>query len=121
MTAATGLLLVVDDEEMNRDMLSRRLEVEGYSVLTAASGAEALERCRSLGPDVVLLDIGLPQANGFEVAKWLRGEECGKDAILVALTGWSGDEERRLAAEAGFNHYLVKPVPMTELEKIVFG
>jgi CheY-like chemotaxis protein len=72
-------------------------------------------------PEVVLLDIGLPKLNGYDVARRIRQQEWGHGATLIALTGWGKNEDRRLSQEAGFNFHLVKPVDLAALEKLLNG
>ena len=73
----------------------------------------------AFGPDVVLLDIGLPKINGYEVARRIRGQPWGRRMALIAVTGWGQDEDRRRAQEAGFDHHLVKPVEPETLAKLL--
>src|SRR4029079_5004162 len=78
-------------------------------------GLEALERGEDFHPDIVLLDIGLPRLNGYDTARKMREVEWGRNVVLVALTGWGKDEDRRRSREAGFDGHLVKPVEFKEL------
>ena len=93
------------------------LSALGHEVTVAYDGPGALEAAAAWKPDVMLLDIGLPHLNGYEVAKRLR--ERGDDALLVAVTGWSKDEDKRRALEAGFDLHLTKPVYLEQLEKLL--
>jgi CheY-like chemotaxis protein len=70
-------------------------------------------------PDVVLLDLGLPRRNGYEAARMIRGESWGRDVVLIALTGWGQEQDRRRSRDAGFDHHLVKPVDPKALMKLV--
>ena len=78
-------------------------------------GPSALEAARSFRPEVVLLDIGLPGMDGYHVARLLRAEDCGRDARIIAITGYGHEEDRRRSREAGFDHYLVKPIDYRSL------
>jgi CheY-like chemotaxis protein len=85
----------------------------------AHSGQEALAAGPAFLPDVVLLDIGLPDISGNEVASRMRGEPWGKTATLVALTGWGQADDRKRSAAAGFDHHFVKPVDLDVLERLL--
>ncbi|MBW3540845.1 MAG: response regulator [Planctomycetes bacterium] len=115
-------ILVVDDNTASARMSELLLQsVWGHEVARAHSGLEAIEVAQSFRPEVVLLDIGLPGMNGYEVAERLRQLSGFDDVLLVALTGY-GDEEDRLAArQAGFDHYLVKPVSIDALGAVLDG
>ncbi|MDQ4122148.1 MAG: PAS domain S-box protein [Acidobacteriota bacterium] len=110
-------ILVVDDNADAANMLEVFLSMESHEVATAYNGRDALEKAAELKPDTAILDIGLPDMNGFELAKLLRAEF--PEACLIALSGWGQDEDRRRSNEAGFNHHLVKPVDVEELKKIL--
>lgn len=112
-------VLVVDDNVDIADMLGKMLSLIGNEVQTSNDGPNAIECCREFRPDVVLLDIGMPGMNGYEVARKLRQEPCGSDIKLIALTGWGSDDDKRQTKEAGFDHHLVKPVQLADLEKIL--
>jgi PAS domain S-box-containing protein len=112
-------ILVVDDNIDSATGLARILRLEGNQVEIALHGKTALETAHSFRPDFVLLDIGLPGMNGYEVAKALRNDELCKGAVLVAVSGYSQDEDLRRAREAGFDHHLVKPVDLTALSKLL--
>ena len=109
-------LLLVEDNEMNRDMLSRRLIKHGWDVAVAVDGAEALARALSDRPDLILLDLGLPEMDGWEVAKRLRAHEDTRGIPIIALTAhaMAGDRERALGV--GCNDYDIKPVNLPRLE-----
>jgi CheY-like chemotaxis protein len=95
------------------------LRASGHQVRTAYDGPTALRAAAEFQPDVVLLDIGLPQMDGYEVARRLRGEVGLKDARLVALTGYGQEEDRRRAQEAGFDEHLTKPTDLTVLQNLL--
>jgi CheY-like chemotaxis protein len=108
--APSRRILVVDDNPDGVETLSRLLRLMGNEVRIAHDGQEALEAAEAFRPDVAVLDIGLPTIDGYEAARRLREQPWGRDMILVALTGWGQDEDRRRSQEAGFDHHLVKPV-----------
>lgn len=93
--------------------------MEGHDVAVAHSGTAGLERARELSPDVVLCDLGLPQMNGYEVARALRGELGTRDTYLVALSGFGLPDDRRRSAEAGFDVHLTKPASIQQLEEVL--
>jgi CheY-like chemotaxis protein len=95
------------------------LRVTGNEPRTAYDGAEAVAVAGEFRPDVVLLDIGLPKLNGYEVARRIRQEGWGKGMVLIALTGWGQDEDRRRSREAGFDSHMVKPVEITALMTVL--
>ena len=86
------------------------MSLAGHQTHTAYDGLEGIEAAEAFRPDIVLLDIGLPKLNGFEVARKIREQPWGQAMVLVALTGWGQDEDRRRSLEAGFNHHLTKPI-----------
>jgi CheY-like chemotaxis protein len=95
------------------------LKIMGMETLMAYDGLEAVEAAAAWGPDVVLLDIGLPKLNGYEAARRIREQSWGKDMILVAVTGWGQEEDRRRSREAGFNAHMVKPVDLAALQQVL--
>ena len=103
-------ILLVEDNEMNRDMLSRRLERRGYQIAIAVDGAEGVAMATSENPDLILLDMSLPVLDGWEAARQLKASDTTKAIPIIALTAhaMSGDRERAL--EAGFNGYITKPL-----------
>jgi CheY-like chemotaxis protein len=103
-------ILVVDDNEDAVSTLSILLRVTGNETYAAHDGATALEAAENHRPDVVLLDIGLPTLNGYEVCRRIRQQPWGQEMVLIALTGWGQDADRRMSREAGFDGHLVKPV-----------
>ncbi|RYF16811.1 MAG: response regulator [Comamonadaceae bacterium] len=107
--AAASRILVVDDLAPSAETLMTLLEMEGFEVRVAHEGQEALRIAREFQPHVVLLDIGLPGMNGFEVAHGLRSQAESKDALLIALTGYGEAESRTRSAQAGFDFHMVKP------------
>ena len=114
-----GKVLVIDDNVDAADTLSMALEILGYTVQTSYDGPTGIALAQSFVPSVILLDIGLPDMNGHEVARYLRGTDFGAAAILVAVTGWGQDKDRQLALEAGFDLHLTKPVDFRELDTVL--
>ncbi|UQA55785.1 GAF domain-containing protein [Polyangium aurulentum] len=112
-------VLVVDDNIDGAESLSVLLQLSGHQTQAAHSGPEALTAAQRLGPDMVFLDIGLPGMNGYEVARKLRAMPDYARCVLVALTGWGTDEDRRQARAAGFDHHLTKPVDAAEVHRLV--
>jgi signal transduction histidine kinase len=108
-------VLVVDDLAASAETLTTLLEMEGYQVRVARDGPAALDIAREFRPDVVLLDIGLPGMNGFEVAQGLRSQPESQDALLIALTGYGEAESRSRSAQAGFDFHMVKPADVNLL------
>jgi len=115
------LVLVVEDNEDAGQSLADLLELQGHRVVLTRDGRRAIDLARSLHPDVVLCDIGLPDLDGFEVARALRREEGLRRTRLVALSGYAMPEDLRAAREAGFDAHLAKPPPLDELEAVLSG
>lgn len=111
-------VLVVDDNSDAAEMLALLLHVEGHDVAVAATGEAALALVETHRPDVVFLDIGLPDMSGYDVARRLRQQSGGERILLVAVTGWGQAEDRRLSKDAGFDRHLTKPVDPQRLLKI---
>jgi PAS domain S-box-containing protein len=117
---ATGLRVVVaDDNRDAADTLAMMVRLMGHEVRIARDGQEAVEAAEAFRPDVVLLDIGMPRLNGYDAARRLRDRPWGRDLLLVAVTGWGQEEDRRRSKEAGFEHHLVKPASPAALEKLL--
>jgi CheY-like chemotaxis protein len=112
-------VLVVDDNLDNAESLSMFLRLLGHEVETAHDGLQAIETATRFEPDIVLLDIGLPKLDGYEVAQRLRADGTCKRAVIVAITGWGRDEDSERAKDAGFDHHLTKPVDPAVLEKLI--
>ncbi|MEJ6023289.1 hybrid sensor histidine kinase/response regulator [Ramlibacter sp. PS4R-6] len=108
-------ILVVDDLAASAETLMTLLEMEGFEVKTAHEGMSALRIAEDFRPDVVLLDIGLPGMNGFEVANRLRSQPQSRDALLIALTGYGEAESRSRSVQAGFDFHMVKPADVNLL------
>jgi CheY-like chemotaxis protein len=112
-------ILLIEDNEMNRDMLSRRLERRGYCVITAESGEQGLSRARSEAPDLILMDITLPEMDGWEVARLLKTDDNTRCIPIIALTARVLMSDQSKAFEVGCDDYDTKPVDFGRLtEKI---
>lgn len=109
-TTITRRILIVDDNKDSTRCLSVLLAHDGHEIRVAHDGSSALKLARSYQPDLVLLDIGLPDMDGFEVAQTLKREESSKGCTIVATSGFGDDEHRRRAAQAGCDHFLQKPL-----------
>ncbi|MES2787491.1 MAG: ATP-binding protein [Pseudomonadota bacterium] len=112
-------VLVVDDNVDAAETLATVLEMTGRRTRTVFDGREVLDAAREFDPDVVLLDIGLPGLTGYEVARLLRADPRFSRTLLVALTGWGGEEDRRKSREAGFDEHLTKPVDLSAIEPLL--
>lgn len=119
-SCAGGLrILVVDDNRDAADTCATLLQVCGHDVRTAYTGRRALEVGDAFHPDALLLDIGLPDLDGYELAQRVRAAPWGRGAALIAVTGWGQEEDRRRAFEAGFDHHLTKPIATEAMESLL--
>ena len=114
-------VLVVDDNVDVAEAVGWMLEAIGHESHLIHDGRQALQAAREFGPDVVLLDIGLPGMDGYEVCRAFRQDELFKSMPIVAQTGWGQGRDRTLASEAGFDHHLTKPVALDDLEKLLLN
>jgi signal transduction histidine kinase/ActR/RegA family two-component response regulator len=114
-------VLVVDDNRDAAQSIAMLLQMSGHAVSTAFDGESALQEAVRWQPEVVLLDIGLPDINGYEVAQRLRQQPGGRGLLLVALTGWGHEQDRRAALQAGFDQHLTKPVDPSALFALLDG
>ena len=112
-------ILVADDSQDGADSLAFLLKAAGHEVHTAYGGRSAIRLAEELKPDVVLLDIGMPEVSGYDVARAIRREAWGRAMRLIALTGWGQAEHRRRSLEVGFDDHLVKPVELDVLEHLL--
>jgi len=113
------IILLVEDNEMNRDMLSRRLQRKGYHIVTATDGEQGLSMARTTGPDLILMDITLPEMDGWEVIRLLKKDESTRHIPIIALTARALMSDRAKAFEVGCDDYDTKPVDFVRLtEKI---
>jgi CheY-like chemotaxis protein len=112
-------VLVVDDDLDSVEMLAELVAQLGHETRTALDGPTAIRSAQEFLPHLVLLDLALPEMDGYEVAKQLRSQPSLRGVILAALTGWSGEQYEAKAREAGFDHYLVKPVQFAKLSSLL--
>ena len=108
-------ILLVEDNEMNRDMLSRRLEKRGYTLAIAADGGVGIELAKSGAPDLILMDMSLPVIDGWEATKILKADPSTKAIPIIALTAHAMDSDRVKALEAGCDDFDTKPVELSRL------
>ena len=116
---ASRRILVVDDNRASAKSLTQMLKLAGHDVHTAYDGLEAVEAATAIRPGVILLDIGLPKLNGYEVARRIREQPGGDKLTLIALTGWAQDTDKQRARESGFDHHLVKPLRHADLNALL--
>jgi PAS domain S-box-containing protein len=112
-------ILVVDDNRDAADSCSTLLELSGHNVQTAYTAHHALDLAALSPPHVILADIGLPDINGYELARRIRSAPWGRRAVLIAVTGWGQEADKRRAFEAGFNHHLTKPIDPETVEALL--
>jgi len=108
-------ILLVEDNEMNRDMLSRRLERKGYQIVIAVDGQQALEFAVAETPDLILMDMSLPVIDGWEATRRLKADAATKRIPIIALTAHAMPEDERKSREAGCNDYDTKPIELPRL------
>ena len=114
-------VLIADDNRDGAETMGMLLRLSDHEVYIAHSGTEALEVARNVRPDIGVLDIGMPDMNGYELAERIRHEAWGENMKLIAVTGWGQAEDKRRALAAGFNHHLTKPVDPDQLEALFKG
>lgn len=112
-------ILVVDDNKDSAESLAMLLRLTGHETRVAYDGLGAIEMAKQYRPDVVLLDIGLPKLNGFDACRQIRRQPWGEDIVIVALTGWGQDEDRRQSEKAGFDAHMVKPFDHVVLRQLL--
>src|ERR671912_733115 len=112
-------ILVVDDNHDSALSMAMMLSIMGHETRTAHDGESAVATAESFLPEVVLLDIGLPKLNGYEVAQRIREKPWGVSMFLIAVTGWGQDEDRARSSEVGLNVHMVKPVEPAALERLL--
>jgi CheY-like chemotaxis protein len=112
-------ILLVDDNEDQTAMLQMLLELAGYEVVVANTGEAGLRLARAFKPDAAILDIGLPDMEGYDVARAFRSDEALRDTFLIAQTGWGEPSDRASGKEAGFDVHLVKPVSVERLQEVL--
>ncbi|HEY2419450.1 MAG TPA: CheR family methyltransferase [Steroidobacteraceae bacterium] len=114
----TRRVLIADDNRDGAETLSMFLQMAGHELFLAHTGTEALEMAARQRPEIGILDIGLPDMTGYEIAKRIRQEAWGSNMLLIAVTGWGQEEDKRAARVAGFDHHLTKPVDPAQLERL---
>jgi DNA-binding response OmpR family regulator len=112
-------VLVIEDDVDGGDSLKALLERADHRVTVCKDGRSGLIQARNATPDAIILDIGLPDSNGYEIARLLRSDAAFADTLFVALTGFGSAEDRRRAKEAGFDHHLTKPIDFESLKSIL--
>ncbi|HUQ29019.1 MAG TPA: ATP-binding protein [Usitatibacter sp.] len=112
-------IAVTDDNEDSAASMAGALRALGHDVRVAFDGTQCIDVCRGFQPQVLLLDIGMPKLNGYDTARIIRMEPWGAEMLIVAMTGWGQEEDRRRALDAGFDHHLVKPVDFDALLAIL--
>jgi len=111
--------MVIEDADDARAMLRMMLELAGHVVYDAADGPRGLELIKDVRPDVGIIDLGLPQMDGYQVAKRIREEAYGRDMLLVALTGYDSPDAAKGSSDDGFDYHLVKPVNPELLARLI--
>ena len=112
-------MLVVDDNRDSAESLALMLAMSGSETRTAHDGMAAIGTAEAFRPDLVLLDIGLPQLTGYEVCRRIRQEPWGREMLLVAVTGWGQDEDREKSRQAGFDAHFVEPIELDSLRTLL--
>jgi CheY-like chemotaxis protein len=112
-------VLVVDDNEDSAVTLAMLLREDGHTVEVAHDGERAIAAAAAFRPNAVLLDIGMPDMNGFDACRAIRAQPGGKDIVIAALTGWGQEEDQRRSRDAGFDAHLVKPVEREALAALL--
>jgi two-component system CheB/CheR fusion protein len=112
-------ILVVDDNQDAAFTLAMLLKIKGNEVYTRNDGHAAISAAESLRPEVIVLDIAMPELNGYETCRLIREQSWGKDITLVALSGYGQEDDKRLSREAGFDDHLVKPVDLDSLTRLL--
>lgn len=112
-------VLIVDDNVDSADSLTAVVRMFGHDAETAYDGLAAVEKAIELVPDLILMDISLPKLSGYEAAARIRTSPACAHTVLVALTGWGRDEDKREALEAGFTHHFIKPVDFPALKRLL--
>jgi CheY-like chemotaxis protein len=114
-------ILIVDDNRDSADSLGSMLRIMGNDTRIAYDGEAAVAAATAFRPDLILLDIGLPKLNGYDVCRRIRDQPWGKSIVLIALTGWGQEDDIRRSHQAGFDHHMVKPVEPNALMKLLAG
>jgi len=114
-------VLVVEDELKIAEALRDGLEAERYDVSLERTGEAAFYRASTEDFDLLLMDLGLPRIDGFDACRRIREQSWGKQILMIAITGWGQDVDRRKSQEAGFDHHLVKPVEASDISALMSG
>ena len=112
-------ILICDDHEDSVRALTLLLKYEGHEVAVADCGRRALELIQTFGPHIALIDIGMPDMDGYTVARAIRAEDWGKSVYLVAVTGWARKDDRARALDAGFDLHVPKPIDLVGLDNLI--
>lgn len=118
-TRSTKTVLVVDDSHDNLVLVSLALQDKGYRVVTASNGEEAVASAKLAGPDLILMDIAMPQLDGLEATRRIREQEGNERIPVIALTAFDTDGFRKAAHDAGFSGYLTKPIDFDRLFNLI--
>jgi CheY-like chemotaxis protein len=116
---ANHKILVVDDNRDAASSLAMLLRVMGNETRAAHDGLQALELAEAFRPDLIIMDIGMPKLNGYDTCRRIRDTPWGKGILLVAVTGWNQEEDRRRSKDAGFDHHIVKPIDSAALRRLI--
>jgi len=114
-------ILIVDDNTSGAQTLRMLLELDGYEVSVASCGEDALRQFQANKPSIILLDIGLPDMSGYDVARGIRLTSEGELVTIIAITGWGGERDQALARDAGCDLHVTKPVDFDRLERLLHG
>ena len=114
-------ILIVDDNTSGAQTLRMLLELDGYEVSVASCGEDALRQFQANKPSIILLDIGLPDMSGYDVARGIRLTSEGELVTIIAITGWGGERDQALARNAGCDLHVTKPVDFDRLERLLHG
>jgi CheY-like chemotaxis protein len=112
-------VLIADDNQDAAESLAMLLRLEGHDVTVVHNGKEALAAFSAVQPEVAILDIGMPELNGYEVARQVRQGSLGRAVTLIAVTGWAQDRDKARALAAGFNHHFTKPIAADHLSALL--
>jgi CheY-like chemotaxis protein len=114
-------VLVADDNRDAAESMGALLRITGHEARTVGDGEQAVEEAAAFRPDLILLDIGMPRMNGYEAARQIRQQHWGKEMLLVAVSGWGQDEDKRRTIDSGFDLHVTKPVEIPQLQARLAG
>ena len=114
-------VLVADDNRDAAESMGTLLRIMGNEVRTVGDGEQAVDEAAAFRPDLILLDIGMPRMNGYEAVRRIRRQPWGNEMMLVAITGWGQDEDKRFAIDAGFDRHITKPIEFADLQELLAG